>query len=254
MFCKKKGGNAVDTVVFAALCSNIYLMILSMGGGGDTESSGLPHMPDGTWAGWGDFNVPWRTCSHGQPRKTWGWTFLELAHMVGAFWKVRGWGGSSVPWTCANGWCWDDFNFHWTCWHVPCYRRQGVAGVILTFLELAHIVDAAEHMVERISLVLVPLTSLFHVLWNQLVYGAFLTKTWSRFCMPLQLQRTKRCFRKWERNENWSMWQRRRCRSKVIRQAPATCTKVQCHWFCKCCPCNKKGYPKLKPCRRLHQN
>lgn len=113
-----------------------------------------------TWSATKDMglNIP-QTCSHGR-------CFLE----------GKGLGGSSVPWTCANGWCWDDFNFHWTCWHVPCYRRQRVAGVILTFLELAHIVDAAEHMVERISLVLVPLTSLFHVLWNQLVYGAFLTK------------------------------------------------------------------------------
>lgn len=72
-------------------------------------------------------NIP-LTCSHGR-------CFLE----------GKGLGGLSVPWTCANGWCWDDFNIHWTCWHVPCYGRQGVAGVILTFLELARIVDAAEH-------------------------------------------------------------------------------------------------------------
>lgn len=122
MFCKKKRGKRCRHRCFCCPLFKHILNDFEHGRGGDTESSGLPHMLDGTWAGWGDFNVPWRTCSHGQPRKTWGWTFLELAHMVGAFWKVRGWGARAF---------------------LELVQMADV-GMILTFIELADMCHATE--------------------------------------------------------------------------------------------------------------
>ena len=111
------------------------------------------------WGG-GDVNVPC-TCEHvGCYARCWVGvggmlTFLALAHMLDATQDAGlGWGGMltllHLHWTCwmlrkMLGWGGGDVNVHCTCEHVGCYARCWVGvGGMLTFLALAHMLDATQ--------------------------------------------------------------------------------------------------------------
>ena len=82
-------------------------------------------------------------------------TFLALAHMLDAAQLVRGgWGGDDhIPCTCTHvgccatgqGWVGGGDHTPCTCTHVGCYATgQGWVGGMITFLALAHMLDAAQ--------------------------------------------------------------------------------------------------------------
>ena len=110
------------------------------------------------WGG-GDVNVPC-ACTHvGCYARCWVGvggmlTFLALAHMLDATQDAGlGWGGCSrslhlhTCWMLRKmlGWGGGDVNVPCTCTHVGCYARCWVGvGVMLTFLALAHMLDATQ--------------------------------------------------------------------------------------------------------------
>ena len=81
-------------------------------------------------------------------------TFLALAHMLDATQDVGlGWGGCErslhllTCWMLRKmlGWGGGDVNVPCTCTHVGCYARCWVGvGGMLTFLALAHMLDATQ--------------------------------------------------------------------------------------------------------------
>ena len=118
--------------------------------------------------GWGgDDNVPC-TCTHGRCYASHGIggmiTFLELAHRVGAT-QVMGWGAVGVGWggddnvpcTCTHGRCYaTSCSLHLHTWSVLRKSWDGVGlgwgGVgMITFLELANMVDATQESIASIT-------------------------------------------------------------------------------------------------------
>ena len=78
--------------------------------------------------------------------------FLQLAHMVDVT-QHMGWGGDvTVLTTCTHGgcsattgvggWCYNSYNLH-TWWML---RNTWGGGMMLPFLQLAHMVDVPQHM------------------------------------------------------------------------------------------------------------
>ena len=83
-------------------------------------------------------------------------TFLALAHMLDAPQLViLRWGDDNIPCTCTHVGCYatdgvgggGDDNIPCTCTHVGCYATDGVGGGgMITFLALAHMLDATQLM------------------------------------------------------------------------------------------------------------
>ena len=154
-------------VIFLALAHMLDATQLVRGGWGGDGNIPCTCTHVGCYAtgqGWvGDDNIPC-ACTHvGCYATGQGWvgggmiTFLALARMLDATQLVRGgWGGDgNIPCTCTHvgcyatgqGWVgWGDDNIPCTCTHVGCYATgQGwVGGGMITFLALAHMLDATQ--------------------------------------------------------------------------------------------------------------
>ena len=151
-------------------------MGLGWGGVGMVTFLALAHMVGATQVmGWGGVGVGWGgddnvpcTCTHGRCYASHGIggmiTFLELAHRVGAT-QVMGWGGVGVGWggddnvpcTCTHGRCYaTSCSLHLHTWSVLRKSWDGVGlgwgGVgMITFLELANMVDATQESIASIT-------------------------------------------------------------------------------------------------------